>query len=74
MATLEELTLVKRRHSADLLRRPGVCGVDIDVGPQGDAVFTIHLERDDPGIRSGLPEMIEGHKVNYVRTGPFEKQ
>ena len=74
MATLEDLKLVKRRHSADLLRRPGVSGVDIEIGPQGDAVLTVHLEKDDPSIRKGLPDKIEGHEVKYVRTGPFEKQ
>ena len=35
MATFEELKAVKRRHSADLLRREGVCGVDIDQDASG---------------------------------------
>jgi hypothetical protein len=74
MATLEELKLVKRRHSADLLRRPGVCGVDIEVDPRGKAVLTVHLETDDASVRECLPDEIEGHRVKYVRTGPFEKQ
>jgi hypothetical protein len=74
MASVEELKLVKRRHSADLLRRPGVCGVDIEVSPQGDGVLTVHLEKDDQAVRKGLPLEIEGHPVKYVRSGPFEKQ
>jgi hypothetical protein len=74
MATIEELKSVKRRISADLLRQPGVCGVDIEIGPKGDGVLTVHLETDDPRIRSGLPEEIEGHLIKYVQSGPFEKQ
>jgi hypothetical protein len=74
MASVEELKLVKRRNSADLLRRPGVCGVDIEVNPQGDGVLTVHLEKDNPSIRRNLPLEIEGHPVKYVRTGPFKKQ
>jgi hypothetical protein len=74
MATLKELKPVKRRNSADLLRRPGVCGVDIETDSQGEAVLTVHLETDDPSIRKSLPDEIEGYPVKYVRTGPFEKQ
>ena len=74
MATLEELKLVKRRNSADLLRRPGVCGVDIEVDPHGAAVLTVHLETNDPNVRKSLPVQIEGHPLKYVHTGPFKKQ
>ena len=74
MATLEELKQVKRRNSADLLRRPGVCGVDIEIDPLGEPVLTVHLETDDPSVRKSLPRSIEGQPVKYVHTGPFEKQ
>jgi hypothetical protein len=73
MGTLDELKLVKRRNSADLLRRPGVCGVDIETDPLGNAVLTVHLETDDPKVRKTLPDKIEGHAVKYVHTGPFQK-
>jgi hypothetical protein len=74
MATFEELKAVKRRHSADLRRLPGVCGVDIDKDADGEHVLTVHLDTKDPSIRRSLPEHVEGHPVKYVVSGPFKKQ
>jgi hypothetical protein len=74
MATIEELKNVKRRHSADLRRLPGICGVDIDEDAAGDAVLTVYLDTDDPETIRSLPSSVEGHPIKYVQGGPFEKQ
>jgi hypothetical protein len=74
MASFDELKAVKRRHSADLLRRAGVCGVDIDHDSDGFPVIAVHLETDDPDLREQLPTELEGHPVKFVHTGPIRKQ
>lgn len=74
MATFEEIHALKKRHSADLLQRPGVCGLDIETTDAGDAVLAVHLETDDPLIRRALPNELEGHPLRYRFTGPFRKQ
>ena len=74
MATFDEIRDLKRRHSAQLLKKPGVCGVDIDTGEAGDSVLTIHLDTADPAVRQQLPDQLEGFPIRYVHTGPFRKQ
>lgn len=74
MATFDEIRALKKRHSAALLRKPGVCGVDIESTPSGEAVLTVHLDTNDDAVRKGLPDQIDGHAVRYVHTGPYEKQ
>lgn len=74
MATFDELKAVKRRHAADLLRRDGVCGVDIGRDADGCLVIAVHLDSDDPDLRNQLPTELEGHPVTFVHTGPIRKQ
>jgi hypothetical protein len=74
MATFDEIRALKKRHSPALLRQPGVCGVDIETTPSGEAVLTVHLDTADPAVRDQLPDQLEGHPVRYVHTGPFRKQ
>jgi hypothetical protein len=73
LATKDEIRAVKKRHSAALLRRPGVCGVNVGVEPDGQAVLEVHLDSSAPEVRSSLPECIEGYPVKYLHTGPFRK-
>jgi hypothetical protein len=73
-AALEKLKAVKRKHSAALLRRPGVCGVDIDVDEAGRGTLAIHLDTDDPKVKNDLPDVLDGVPVEYVYTGPIRKQ
>ena len=73
MATEEEVREVKRRHSAELLGRPGVSGVGVEKGESGDFVIALHLNTDDPKVRAQLPTEIEGHPVKFVVSGPFRK-
>ncbi len=73
MSTEDEIRALKRRHSLDLLGREGVSGVAVE--PEGDGfVLSVLLDRDDPDLRAGLPERIEGHPVKYRVTGRFRGQ
>lgn len=74
MASFEEIFALKKRHSAQLLKRRGVCGVDIDTDDAGETVLTIHLNTADPTVRQQLPDELEGYPIRYVHTGPFTKQ
>jgi hypothetical protein len=73
MASVADLRAVKRKYSAQLLRTPGVCGVDIEVGESGDAVLKVHLDTQDPKVRAALPAELDGFPVEYVYTGPIRK-
>jgi len=73
MASIDDLRAVKRKYSAQLLRTPGVCGVDIEVGESGDAVLKVHLDTQDPKVRAALPTELDGFPVQYVYTGPIRK-
>ncbi len=73
MATEEEVREVKRRHAPQLLKQEGVSGVGVEKDEAGDYFLTIHLDTDDPEARSRLPDQIEGHSVQYIRSGPFQK-
>ena len=74
MATVDELRAVKRKYSADLLRRPGVCGVDINIEKSGKANITVHLDSKGTEIRAALPSALDGYPIEYVYTGPVRKQ
>ncbi|MGH7215282.1 MAG: hypothetical protein ACREIT_11015 [Tepidisphaeraceae bacterium] len=74
MATFKELKAVKRRHAAELLKKDGVSGVDIDEDANGAPVIAVHLETDDPRVRRQLPNELEGHPLKFVHTGPIRKQ
>jgi hypothetical protein len=74
MATFDELRAIKRKHSADLLKRPGVNGVDIDVDGSGEARLVVHLNDRNPQNRNDLPSQLDGHPVTYVCIGSIEKQ
>jgi len=73
MASEAELREVKRRHSAELLKLPGVCGVGVAKGKGGGLVLMLHLATDDAAITEKLPREIEGYPVETVQSGPFKK-
>jgi hypothetical protein len=52
MLTEQEAHDVKRRHSAELLSKPGVSGVGVEKDEDGNFVIAIHLDADHPGLRS----------------------
>jgi hypothetical protein len=69
----EEMRLLKRRLSAQVLGRPGCSGVGVERDERGRDVLTVYLESDDPALKSRFPEKFEGHDVRYVVGGRFEK-
>jgi hypothetical protein len=73
MVSQEEARAIKRRHSPELLKRPGVSGVGVEKGEGGDYVLTIHVNADEPGVADQLPAEIEGLPVRIVRSGPYRK-
>jgi hypothetical protein len=73
MASEEEVRELKRRHAPELLKQAGVSGVGVERDDAGDYFLAVHLDTDDPAVRSELPDQIEGHRVQYLRSGPFQK-
>jgi hypothetical protein len=73
MATESEIQDLKQRHGARLLQQPGVSGVGIEKDDEGGYVLAVLLDSDDPALRGGLPERLEGHAVRYSVSGPFRK-
>jgi hypothetical protein len=73
MATEQEIREVKRRHASRLLSQPGVSGVGIEKDDAGEYVLAVHLDTDNPEADKSLPDEIEGHRVKYIRSGPFRK-
>ena len=73
-APLAKVKAVKRKHSAELLRRRGVAGVDIEIDEAGNGSLAVHLDSKDPDVKKGLPDVLDGVPVEYVYTGPIRKQ
>ena len=71
MLTEQEAREVKRRHSTELLSKPGVSGVGVETDEEGKFVIAVHLDADYPGVQDQLPKDIEGFPVKFVRSGPF---
>jgi hypothetical protein len=72
MATEEEATAVKNRHSARLRSLPGVSGVGVEKR-DSDFVITLLVDRDNLPQEALLPRQIEGVRVDIVPSGPFRK-
>ena len=72
--TDDEMRALKRRHSMQLLKLPGVCGVGVTHDPQGGPRLTLYLAADTPEIRAGLPQAIEDQPVHVEVSGPFSSQ
>lgn len=73
MATLNEVRALKRKYAAELLRQPGVVGLDIDIKDSGEAELTVYLDTKDPKLRAALPEQLDGVTVKYAYSGPIRK-
>lgn len=74
MATFEEARQVKQKHALALLKTPGVCGVDVQRNEAGDGVICVHLDDDQGPAAYAWPAQLEGVPIEYLRTGPFQKQ
>ena len=73
MQSEQEARDIKRKHSAQLLGQPGVCGVGVERDDAGRYVITIHLKTNDPNVSGRLPTEIDGCPVKLVHSGPFHK-
>lgn len=72
--TDDEMSKLKSRHSARLLRMSGVAGIGVEHDDHGRPVLTVHLTSDSAQVRAALPATIEGQTVKYIVTGPYFKQ
>jgi hypothetical protein len=52
---------------------PGVVGVGVEREANGQFVLMVHVDTDDPGVLSRLPDQVEGYPVRVIRTGRYEK-
>ena len=73
MATEKEARDVKDRHSAELLRLPGVSGVGVQKSSDGDFYIALHVDSGDSKIADQLPKQLEGVAVQTIASGPFKK-
>ncbi len=73
LAKEDDIREVKRRHSAELMRQPGVCGIGVEKDEAGEFVIALHLDTDDPQVQQRLPKELEGFRVKLIKSGPFRK-
>ena len=73
MATKEEAVAAKNHHSPMLLRQPGVWGVGVERGSDGNYYIAIHLDRTDPEVEANLPKQLDGLPTRFIHSGPFRK-
>jgi hypothetical protein len=74
MPSEEEVTQIKRRHSARLLQEPGVCGVGVEKDGAGQFYLAVHLDGANPEAGGAIPDSIEGAPVKRIQSGPFVTQ
>ena len=72
MPSEEQVRAVKRRHSMNLLQRPGIHGVGVEKDEGGGFVLAVHV--DAAKAAADLPKSIEGCPVKIIHDGPFTKQ
>lgn len=74
MATEQEATAVKRRHSAHLLGMEGVSGVGVERDDTQSYVLAVHVEDRAAAARLRLPTTLDGVPVRTVIAGRYRKQ
>ena len=73
MATEEQVRAVKNAHSARLLSLPGVSGVSVAQGKNGEPVLAILIDAPDSWQEALLPREIDGVPVEIIPSGAFRK-
>jgi hypothetical protein len=71
MPSEDQVRQVKRRHSLRLLGLPGISGVGIEKEEDGSYVLAVHLDGTCADAGKEVPDIIEGVRVKFVRSGPF---
>jgi hypothetical protein len=74
MFSEQQVREIKRRHSNELLQRPGVCGVGVEKDEDGNFVLAVHLDATQPKAAEAVPDSIEGCPVKRSFSGPFVRQ
>jgi hypothetical protein len=74
MSSEEDVRTVKRRHSAQLLSKPGVTGVGVEQDERGDFVLVIHVADENALVALGLPDRLDDVPVRPIITGQYRKQ
>ena len=67
----DDIHTVKLRHSAGMLRTPGVCGFGVERDESGADVLVVHVEAGRADVAASLPRELEGYPVRGVESGPF---
>ena len=65
---------IKARHSAELLQKPGICGVGVEKDESGNFILAVHFDANQPKVAADFPDHIEGCQVKRCFSGPFSKQ
>ena len=74
MPSEQEVVEIKRRHSAQLLQQPGVCGAGVEKDDAGNFYLAVHLDATNSRAGENVLDSIEGASVKRIRSGPFVKQ
>jgi hypothetical protein len=74
MMSEQQVREIKRKHSARLLQEPGVCGVGVEKGENGNFILAIHLDAAHPEAAATIPNSLDGCLIKKDFSGPFTKQ
>lgn len=67
--TLNQAMTVKKRHTDELMRLPGVVGVGVNVSTPDHPRITVLLKSDRPSFIRRIPAVLEDVPVMYQVTG-----
>jgi hypothetical protein len=69
VSPIEEAKKAQARHAARLERVPGGVGHGIGLGRSGQVVIKVYVEKDTPGVRTAVPDSVDGMPVEVEETG-----
>ena len=73
MATKDEATEIKRKHSTFLLGLPGVVGVGIAKDDAGSYGLVVHVDVDDHELSQRISDRLKGCTVKIEQSGRYRK-
>lgn len=62
--TMEKATVIKGRFESDVIRKPGVSGVDVGAGADGSPVIRVYVHSRERA--PALPTAVEGVPVEII--------
>ncbi len=72
MNTEEHARDAKRQLSRQLLSKPGINGVGIEMKEDGTYELTVHIDREDEDVVSQIPHSVEEFPVRLVLSNPYQ--